>query len=96
MITCPDLGSAPTNGQKVGASAAFGSVVSFTCNTGYYITGKTATDKTVALKCQTDRSWNDTKPACSRKCLFLDMQVFNEGHSFYERNEMLGSCGLFP
>ena len=62
---------APTNGKKTGNTFTFGSTVTLTCLTGYYITGKQATDKTLALVCQADRTWNGTEPTCSRKATVI-------------------------
>ena len=66
-VSCDDLGPAPRNGKKDSSNVTFGSIVSFTCNYGYHITGKGQTVKKQTMTCQSDRQWRGTKPRCSRE-----------------------------
>ena len=55
---CTDPG-VPTNGQRSGQSYSYNSVVTFSCNTGYTLTGANS------LICLSSGSWNDTAPTCN-------------------------------
>ena len=55
---CTDPG-VPTNGQRSGQSYSYNSVVTFSCNTGYILTGVNS------LICLSSGSWNDTAPTCN-------------------------------
>ena len=58
-ISCGDPGE-PVNGVRVGTTYTYGSIVTFTCQTGYmpsYSTG---------IVCQPNGQWNQTKPNCTR------------------------------
>ena len=56
---CTDPG-VPTNGQRSGQSYSYNSVVTFSCNTGYTLTGVNS------LICLSSGSWNGTAPTCNK------------------------------
>ena len=56
-VNCGDPGGI-SNGNKDGATYHYGAVVSYSCDTGYYINGSQT------LQCQADGNWNGTVPSC--------------------------------
>lgn len=67
-VACPPLNSSLLNGFTSGSSSTtFGTSVTFTCKTGYFITGKQAADKKHVLTCGSHRQWNGSEPTCSGK-----------------------------
>jgi len=61
LVTCPMLTN-PSNGMIscTGQPATPGDSCSFTCNTGYELTGSDI------RTCQSDRMWNASQAVCSR------------------------------
>ena len=57
VVVCPPL-SDPVNGAVSVPDASFGGVATYTCNTGYDLTGA------VIRSCQIDGSWSGTPPIC--------------------------------
>ncbi|XP_070546198.1 complement factor B-like [Ptychodera flava] len=55
---CTDPGAAPTNGQKTGTTYTHGSTVTYTCDTGYTLSGPGE------LTC-TAGSWDNSLPTCT-------------------------------
>ena len=64
-VTCQAL-SSPSNGGRtynknaVGGRYPVDTVVTFTCNSGYSLSGSSTT------KCQTSGQWNNNSPTCNR------------------------------
>ena len=56
-VNCTDINN-PVNGMKDSALIAFGSIVSFECDEGYYINGPEV------IICEADMLWNDSIPTC--------------------------------
>ncbi|XP_019627142.1 PREDICTED: collagen alpha-1(XIV) chain-like [Branchiostoma belcheri] len=57
---CPAL-TAPTNGALSTPATSYLTVVTFTCNPGYVLTGA------VNAMCQANMTWSNTVPTCPRK-----------------------------
>ena len=57
--TCDSSMVAPTNGVKQGTGIDFGSVVYFSCNNGYVLTGSDN------VECRAD-GWSGAAPTCER------------------------------
>ena len=57
VVVCPPL-SGPVNGAVSVPDASFGGVATYTCNTGYDLTGA------VNRSCQSDGTWSDSPPTC--------------------------------
>ena len=51
-------GRRPANGASSGTATTFGSVVSYTCNTGYTLSGA------ASVMCEASGSWSDVAPTC--------------------------------
>ncbi|XP_019625813.1 PREDICTED: LOW QUALITY PROTEIN: sushi, von Willebrand factor type A, EGF and pentraxin domain-containing protein 1-like [Branchiostoma belcheri] len=58
--SCPTL-TAPANGGIQGTSFLYTDVVSFSCNSGYELSGSSS------RTCQADQVWTGSQPTCSRK-----------------------------
>eukprot|EP00118_Oscarella_pearsei_P002855 m.11939 g.11939 ORF g.11939 m.11939 type:complete len:2352 (+) comp23692_c0_seq4:198-7253(+) len=57
-ITCGSL-SAPQNGAKTGTATTYGSVVKFTCKSGYTLSGSSS------RSCLSSGTWSGTQPICT-------------------------------
>ena len=57
-VNCTDPDT-PTNGHKNSSIYTYNSVVSFQCNSGYFLSGS------VSLICLSNGSWNDAAPTCN-------------------------------
>ena len=60
VVNCSSI-SAPTSGRMSGSGLIYGSVRTFSCNTGYKLGGSTT------RKCQAVGSWSGTIAICSSK-----------------------------
>ncbi|XP_019618629.1 PREDICTED: sushi, von Willebrand factor type A, EGF and pentraxin domain-containing protein 1-like [Branchiostoma belcheri] len=58
--SCPSL-TAPTDGAMQGTSFLFTDVVTFSCHTGYELSGSES------RTCQADQVWSGSQPTCNRK-----------------------------
>ena len=57
LVDCGDPGT-PSNGFKTGSNYKFGSVVSYSCTTGYQLSGPQT------RSCQANGKWSGTQPEC--------------------------------
>ena len=70
-IDCGDPG-VPTNGNTITGSSTFGSIVTYTCNTGFALNGVNQ------RRCLESGSWSQTLPTCVCKCnIALDLHYNN-------------------
>ncbi|XP_066279080.1 E-selectin-like [Branchiostoma lanceolatum] len=69
--SCPTL-TAPANGGIQGTSFLFTDVVSFSCNTGYELSGSQS------RTCQANQDWTGSQPTCSREFFVVSRTVENE------------------
>ncbi|XP_019851357.1 PREDICTED: uncharacterized protein LOC100634273, partial [Amphimedon queenslandica] len=60
-VNCGDPGT-PDGGSKSSSVYTYNSVVSFQCNSGYFLSGS------VSLICLSDSSWNGSVPSCLAGC----------------------------
>ena len=70
MTYCIPLGDcgavqAPTNGRQFVSGTTVGHTVTYTCNSGYKLLGKTI------RTCQDMGQWSGTPPSCSSKLLVI-------------------------
>ena len=71
VVSCPDVGII-ANGAKSSSNVTFGSVVSFTCNTGYRSSGGSAA---LSIQCTAVGAWSAEPPTCEGNCPILCVVV---------------------
>ena len=60
MVVCPSL-TAPTNGAISSNGSAYGSSASFSCSTGYQISGS------LLRTCQSNGTWSGSQSICNSR-----------------------------
>ena len=56
---------APTNGDVTGTSFVEGDTVTYSCNTGFVVTGSTT------ATCQADGTWDNTATVCNAGIIYI-------------------------
>ncbi len=69
VVNCPALDQ-PDNGILTGNSVTFGFEVTYTCNTGYTLSGA------ATRVCQADGNWTGSAPVCNSKSSYKDASFF--------------------
>ena len=76
--TCSNLASAPSNGAVLKSDGDYhDSVASFSCNTGYKLSG------TASVTCSapsSDQAWPSASPTCTRTLVVLVLWLAGEWH----------------
>ena len=65
VVPCSSLPTTLINGAVTGTVYTYGSSVTFTCSSTYYITGEAQTITERTLQCQASGQWNGSTPTCT-------------------------------
>ena len=87
-VNCGDPGDI-SNGNKNGTTYHYGAVVSYSCDTGYYINGSQT------LQCQADGNWNGTVPSCDVVACTIPQIAYGNvsGNNIYNSKVVI-SCDM--
>ena len=67
VVFCKALPTSIVNGTVSGSQYSYAKKVTFSCASGYFITGGLQTVTQRVLQCQDDGLWSAATPSCSRK-----------------------------